>query len=279
MSAFAKRRPAPSPRPLGAIAVAVLGLGVSLASACHCSEPQPVLVTDQDPIVEIPVRPQRTGPFKDPNVEPPDPRSEPQLEASALAATIAKGRKQAAAGQTMIAINTLRQCANRVPQSLTCEAELALLFAEAGTHKAHANYYLDEAARVDAPELDDGVYRQLGEAALKRARFDAAASALGIVTARGNGTANDYAELARALQHGSTRLDEAIAALARAYELDPTQHEWLRKRGVLLAQTEDTARAIEAFEQYIEAVGEDGPQVAGVKTRLAELRAKVNGGG
>ena len=202
-----------------------------LLAACRCQEPEPTRVSDQAPLIEPPSRPERTGPFKNPALEGPGPREGAQLPPEEIAAAIEQGREEAAAGRPLVAAAALRRCANKIPPSIACEAELGIVLAEAGTHKATADHYLAAASEVDDPAVDDDTYRRLAAVAAKRARFASAASALGIVAKRGHATADDYAARADALQNDPTRLEEAIDALDRAYELDPTRHELLRSAG------------------------------------------------
>lgn len=251
---------------------------------CPREDPAPTKVSDREPLIQPPKLPERTGPFKDPSVDPPGPREGGQLPAAELEKVIADGRQKAEAGQTALAMQLLRRCANKKPQSVSCEAELAIALTQAKKYKAHARYYLNEAAKVDDPETPSNVYRRLAKTAADYAQFEAAASALGIIANRGEATAQDHANRAGALQADSSRLADAVAAYAKAYELDPTSYEYLQQQATLLAQLEDYEKSIALFEEYKDKVGNHSPLVPMVDRRIAELqealaRRKKEGGG
>ena len=228
-----------------------------------------------DPTVKPKVRPTRDGPFRDPNVDPPGPRTETQLPAKELDATLARGRALAAEGRETVAIQTLRKCANRIPQSVECEAEIGLTMFAANQHLAHARYYLAEAANAQPAQAEDELYRRLGEMAMSKSQFATAVAAFGVLRSREKATADDLEGLAHALQSDSGNADEAADAYARAYELDPTRHELLHKRAVLLAQSGDHARAADNFEAYLKSASPEEKVRVALEERVALLRQQA----
>ncbi len=248
---------------------------LTVLGGCRDDAPQPKRVADVEPVVEPRVRPERDGPFADPQTIPPPPRSGAQLDEAALGATLAKGQKLSAAGHTAVAIQTLRKCANRNPISIRCEGELSLLLFGVGNHTAHARYFLTQAATAAPATAPSDLYRRLGDTAIAKARFDAARAAYGVLLARKEATADDLAHYAHALQADPNTTDEAIDVYARAYALDDTRHEFLVKRGTLLAQTGDDARAIDVFEQYMKVAALEGKARDALQRRIDGLRARA----
>lgn len=252
-----------------------LALAVSMLAACRSDPPEPKKVAEIEPVVKPRVRPERKGPFSDPNVDPPGPRAETQLPAKELESTIARGIALAAEGRETVAIQTLRKCANRIPQSVLCEAELGLTMFAANQHLAHARYYLAEAATAAPAEEDDSIYRRVGDMAMSKSQHETAAAAYGVLMAREKATADDLEQLAAALQGTSTRRDEAADAYARAYALDSTRHELLRKRATLLGQGGEHARAADLFEEYLEKAAPDEKLRTALEQRVLMLREEA----
>jgi tetratricopeptide (TPR) repeat protein len=234
-----------------------------------------VKVSEQAPVIEPKTLPPRTGPFSNPDTDPPKERSEPQLPLEKLQAELQLAREQLARGQHLPAIGHLDRCANKVPQSLECEGELGVVLADTKRRKAHAIYYLEQVAKADPAEGDTDLYRRVGQAALKLARFEAAERALGIVVAREEATAKDYGDYAAAVQGAKGSLELAIDAYLKGYELDPTQTLWLREVSTLLSQTGDDERALQYLEQYAKVAGLTGKPKQVLDQRLGELRAKL----
>jgi tetratricopeptide (TPR) repeat protein len=252
-----------------------LALVVSLLAACRNDPPEPKKVAEVGPVVKPKVRPERKGPFSDPNVDPPGPRAETQLPAKELETTIARGIALAAEGRETVAIQTLRKCANRIPQSVLCEAEIGLTMFAANQHLAHARYYLAQAATAAPAQEDDALYRRMGEMAMSKSQHETAAAAYGVLMARDKATADDLEQLAAALQSGSGRRDEAADAYARAYALDATRHELLRKRATLLGQGGEHGRAADLFEEYLEKAAPDEKLRTAIEQRVLMLREEA----
>ena len=232
-------------------------------------------VSEQAPVIEPKTVPPRTGPFSNPEKDPPKERTEPQLPPDELAAALTKAREMLGKGQHLPAIQQLDRCANRVPQSVDCEAELGVVLAETKRRKAHAIYYLEQSAKAVPAEASTDLYRRVGRAALSLARFQAAEAALGIVVARNEAEAQDYGDYAAAVQGAKSSLDLAIDAYIKGYALDPTRTEWLREASTLLSQSGDEERALEYLEKYAGAAGLTGRDKQLLDQRIADLRAKV----
>ncbi len=253
-----------------------LALALCMAVACGGSDtPVPKKVSELEPVVKPRVKPERDGPFHNPNVDPPGPRTQTQIPSADLARTIERGKAQAGEGRTTVAIQTLRKCANRIPQSVECEAELALTMFAADQHVAHARYFLAEASRADPAQAEDALYRRMGTMALDKAQFSTARSAYGVLVARETATADDLEQYAYALQSEAGYTDEAADAYARAYALDGTRHELLRKRATLLAQAGDHARAADLFEAYVEKGSPDPKVKTALQERVISLREEA----
>lgn len=217
------------------------------------------------------------SPFINPDKEPPPPRSEPQLPADQLTAALAKAEQERQVGNVAEASLTLHGCANKVPQSVRCEGELAALIAAMPRHKYEAEYYLKQAIAGDEPGLDAAYYRRLGEALQSKGMFESAATAFTRMIERSQpaATAADHYLLATVLQGVPTRLAEASDALHRAYELDPTQHAWLRDEAILLGQQQGKlAQAITRFEEF-KTKTTDPAVIADTDRRIAELKATL----
>jgi tetratricopeptide (TPR) repeat protein len=217
------------------------------------------------------------SPFINPNKEPPPPRSEPQLPADLLTTTLAKAEQERQVGNVAEASLTLHTCANKVPQSVRCEGELAALIAGMPRHKYEAEYYLKQAIAGDEPGLDAAYYRRLGEALQSKGMYESAATAFTRMIERSQpaATAADHYLLATVLQGVPARLTEASDELHRAYELDPTQHAWLRDEAILLGQQPDKiAQAIARFEEF-KTKTTDPAVLADTDRRIGELKAAL----
>lgn len=254
---------------VGALAVA----GCSGAA----EQPDPTPLSKESALVDPPKRPPRTGPFRNPNVDPPDPRSGAQLDEAALETALAEARALIEAGETNPAILKLRPCANKEPASGRCDAEIGMLMLALGTRKAHGNYFLDEGATRDDPKADAAFYRRVAEAARRYGRHASAASAMAKVLAREPDAADDWIALSRALQADEARIEEAIAALDEALKRDATNPEIRFERAVLVGQTPDTEGAIAAFEDYLRVAPADAPSIGMAKERLSDLRQGLSG--
>lgn len=256
--------------------LAPVGAWFLAAALLACSAPPaptPTKVSEK-PLASVPPpSPPIASPFVNPNKEPPPPRSEPQLPADELAATLAKAAGERQIDAKAQATQTLRACANKVPQSVRCEGELAALLAETPNHKYEAEYYLKQAIAADEPDLDAAYYRHLGEALQLKGMFDDAATAFTRMIERSKpATAADHYLLATVLQGVPARIAEATDQLHRAYELDPTQHAWLRDEAILLGQQADKLeQAIARFEE-LRGKLTDTALIADTDRRLAELR-------
>lgn len=247
------------------------------AAATACSAPpppEPTKVTDQTK--NLPLNKPRSdvpSPFRHPANEAPSPRSEPQLAPAELEAAIADAATALAGGDEMTATVRLRACANKVPQSIRCEGELAMLLSKHRRHKAEARYYIDQALAADDPGLDEAYYRRLGLALKERGLAADSLIAFERMMQRITPTAADWWLLSEALQGVPDRTAEAAEAARKAYELDPTQLEWLRVEAILVGRAPDKiAQSIALFEEYKSKV-KDPEQLADADRKIAELRA------
>jgi tetratricopeptide (TPR) repeat protein len=257
----------------------VASLAAVLAGA-GCSggaqQPEPTPLSQEAALVDPPKRPKRTGPFRNPNVDPPAPRGGAQLPEAEIEAALAEAKGLAATGEINRAMLALLPCHNKEPASVRCDGEMAILMLQLGTRKAHGRHFIDEAARSDDPKADADFYRRLAATAKKHGRHQTAAAALAKVLAREPDGAADWLALSRALQTDGPRLEEAIAALDKVLELDPNAAPDLRfERAVLIAQTPDEPRAVEAFEAFLKAAPEGHASIPMAKERLAELRGRL----
>lgn len=294
--------------PAGAwiLALAALACGPLGTLACGGPPPPPPSKLSEavSPIQALPKpTPTVESPFRPPSKEPPLPRSEPQLAPAELAAALASAEESRKIGDDVSAAATLRSCANKIPQHVRCEGELAILLARQPRFKYEADYYLDQVVNASAdpaaaspgpdskpaspgpdskpaspadPGLDAPYYRRLGEALRDKGRFaDAAVAYQRMIDRSAAPTAADYEQLALALQGVPGLLHEPAAALRRAYELDPTRIEWVREQAILLGQTLDQLpRAIELFEEY-KTRTKDLEMLADSDRRIAELKELI----
>jgi tetratricopeptide (TPR) repeat protein len=242
------------------------------------SAPAPTKVSEQGNLLAPkPAAPAIESPFVNPDRDPPKPRSEPQLPAEELAAVLAKAEQERKIDALVQSSLTLRQCANKIPQSVKCEGELAAILAKAPRHRYEAEYYLSQAIGADEPGLDADYYRRLGEGLQARGRFNDAATAYERMIERSpKPTAADHALLATVLQGVPARLSDASEQLRKAYELDPTRHEWLRDEAILLGQQPDKiAQAIARFEEF-KTKTTAADVIADTDRRIAELKQELN---
>lgn len=240
--------------------------------------PEPKKVAELEPVVKPRVRPERKGPFRNPKTDAPGPRAGEQLAKSELEAAIAQGRALRAEGRATVAIQALRKCANKIPQSVTCEAEQAITMFGAKQQLAFAKHFLLEAANGQPVSPDDGLYRRIGETAIAHSQYPAARSAFGVLLARDVATVGDLENLAQALQAERGNADEAADIYARAYALDPSRHELLRKRATLLGQNGDHTRAADLFQSYLDKAEPEEKIKLALEQRIAMLRAEAKAG-
>jgi tetratricopeptide (TPR) repeat protein len=250
----------------------VLALAVAACGAPPA--PAPVKVTESPtPLKRAPAK-KDGGPFYNPDKEPPPPRSEPQQPADELAATLAAAEAARKVGDEAGAALALRACANKVPQSVRCEGELASLLAKSKRHKYEARYYLEQSVAGDDPALPPAHWKQLASALRDKGMYKEAIVAMQRAVERSApATGEDWMQLSEALQMLPERVVEAADAAHRAYELEPTRHDWLRTEAVLLGQVPDKfALSLARFTEYREKV-KDPQQVAEVDRRIADLKA------
>lgn len=217
------------------------------------------------------------SPFRPPSKEPPLPRSEPQLPPEELAATLSRAEEERKLGDEVSAAATLHACANKVPQSVRCEGELAALLAPLPRFKYEAEYYLHQVANAaDDPALDAAYYRRLGGALAIKGRYaDAAAAYQRMIDRSSPATAADYSLLSETLQGVPERLADAAEALRRALELEPTHIEWIRDQAILYGQLPDRLpRAIELFEDYKQRI-KDPDLLADTDRRIQEAQREL----
>jgi tetratricopeptide (TPR) repeat protein len=257
-----------STRVASALAIALLA---GAGAGCGRKDNEPVKVERNDPTD----RSQRKTPFKDPKRDPPGPRKPAELDGEELDAHLERARALMDEGDSVRAMQMLYRCANRTPPSVRCDGELGMLLLEHRTRKAHADYFVAEAVRLDDPEVEDDFYRRLAQVARGRGRFAVALEAIERVIARGQPTAEDYVTLSHVLQSDRHRLTDAIAALEKAWEMKPEDPSWLHDRAALVAQTADVETAIALFEQYDALLDEDDPKKPRVAERIMELRMAV----
>lgn len=258
--------------------LAPAGAGFLAAVLLACSTPPapaPTKVSEAQG-VPTPSKP-IPSPFINPSKEPPPPRSQPQLPADQLAATLAKADEERKIGNLTEASLTLHTCANKVPQSLRCEGELAALLASLPRHKYEADYYLEQAIAGDEPGLDADYYRRLGQGLQTKGMYESAATAFTRMIERSQpaATAADHYMLSVVLQGVPSRIVDATVALHRAYELDPSQHAWLRDEAILLGQQPDKfAEAIARFEEF-KTKTTDAAVIADTDRRIGELKRQA----
>lgn len=242
-----------------------------------CKDPPPPKPTklSEQPSALVPEKPtiaSGPSPFRNPDTDPPPPRSEPQLAPDELAAALAAADEALKIGDETTAITSLRRCANRVPQNIRCEGELALLLLAKKRFNAEADYYLAQSIATDDPGLDDAYYRRFGNAMMARGRAKEASIAFERMIGRSKPTAADWFLLSEALQGVPERLADAADAAGKAYALDSSHPEWLRTEAILTGQLPGKiARSITLFEDYKTKI-KDPTLLADTDRRIAELR-------
>jgi len=250
---------------------------LALTAVAACNDPPPPNPTklSEQPSAFVPDKPPRSdapSPFRNPDIEPPPPRSEPQLAPAELTAALAAVDKALEIGDPDTAISHLRTCANKVPQSARCEGELAMLLVKKKRYNAEARYYIEQVVAADDPSLDDAYLRRFGAAMMAQGRAAEAAIAYERMIARSSPTAADWHLLSTALQGVPERIADAADAARKAYELDPTHPEWLREEAILLSQMPDKiAQSLERFAAYKAAIT-DPALLADTDRRMTELR-------
>jgi len=254
----------------------------SILLACSGPDaPAPSKLADTKNLIQpsVPARseaPPGPSPFNNPNKEPPPPRSEPQLPPDELAAALGKAEAARKVDDNLEASLALRTCANKLPQSVRCEGELAAALVKMPRHRYEAEYYLKQAIAGDDPALTADYYRRLGDALNHKGMYgDAATAYERMITRTPKPTGADYNLLAVALQGVPTRVADAADALGKAYALEPTRHEWLRDQAVLLGQLPDRiAQSIVLFEQFKATV--TAPELlAETERRIADLQGQL----
>lgn len=229
---------------------------------------------DPAALVSAPTREKVDTPFLDPDTDPPPPRTDPQIEPGALAAAIDGANAAIASGDVPHALVQLQRCLNKVPISATCEGLYAATLLEERKQRVWARHFLHEAVIAADASVPDELLRKLGRLAGHNARFEDGARAFELLVARGTAKAEDYIELAHALQADETRKLQAIEVLEKAYALAPTRHDLLLELAVLTSRN-DRKAAIVLFEQYKRVMADDPTQVAIAERRLENLRREL----
>lgn len=134
---------------------ATLACGTLACATLACGgppPPPPSKLSEAVSPIQAPPRPTPIveSPFRPPSKEPPLPRSEPQLAPAELAAALASAEESRKIGDEVSAAATLRSCANKIPQHVRCEGELAILLARQPRFKYEADYYLDQVVNASA---------------------------------------------------------------------------------------------------------------------------------
>ncbi|MCA9716740.1 MAG: hypothetical protein KC468_18855 [Myxococcales bacterium] len=219
--------------------------------------------------------PRATSPFRNPSKTPPPPRSGEQLPPEAIEQAIAAAREQRANNNEIGAASELRKCANKIPQSPRCEAELGLILVDEKMRQADAMYYLKEAVNAPDASIDADLYRRLGEALRAKGQSEDASRAFRYLLEREPDRAENHVALSTALQGVPERLEEAADELAAARELDASNVEWIYDEGLLRAQIAGQAeRAVVLLEDYIGKTKGQNPEREQILLgRVAELKA------
>jgi tetratricopeptide (TPR) repeat protein len=265
----------PRPAPVRAWFLALVAAAASVPGCSAPPSPEPTKVGEMPANLapDKPPPPPGPSPFYSPDRQAPPARSEPQLPQAELDAALAAAAEALKVGDETTATLRLRACANRVPQSIRCEGELAMLLVKQRRHAAEARYYIEQALTADDPALDDTYYRRFGAAMMAQGRAKEATTAYERMMARITPSAADWYTLSEALQGVPERLQDAADAARKAYELDPSHLDWLRTEAILLGQIPDKiAQAITLFEAYREKT-RDPAMIADTDRRIAELRS------
>jgi tetratricopeptide (TPR) repeat protein len=253
-----------------------------LAGACGGAPtpPAPTKVGEAQHHLAQPARPARDPDslLRQPNLQAPPPRSEPQLPPEEVEAALAAAKTALAAGDAFEATNQLYRCANKVPKHTRCEGELAIVLLDTPNHEVAARHYLAQAIADDDPSADADFYRRLADALRRAPDWPAAAVALERMLARTPEPAvADVALLATTLQGVAGREADAAAALHRAFELDPERLDFLRDEGILLAQIPARrAEALATLTRYRDAIaGSEPDRLPELERQIAELKADL----
>ncbi|MBL9101868.1 MAG: hypothetical protein JNL82_12975 [Myxococcales bacterium] len=251
---------------------------LTLTAFIACNDAHPPAPTKIAADAKAPIAPVKPpplaqpSPFYHPDREPPPPRSEPQLPPDQVAAALAAAAADLQLGDEVNAILKLRPCANKVPQSIRCEGELAMLLLKQRRHAAEARYFLDQSLLADDPALDEVYLRRFGAAMMAQGLAREASIAFERMMSRIKPTAADWYLYSTALQGVPDRLVDAAEAAGKAYALDPTHPEYLFDQAVLSSQIPGkTAQAISLLEEYRGKI-KDPAVLADVDRRLLELR-------
>lgn len=263
------------PRPAPAALVAAL----LLACPGSPTPPPPTKTSDvqQPSVLKDPPRVARdpNSPFRRPDKDKPLPRSEPQLPPAEVEAALAASAAARTSGDLYTATTALRQCANKIPKSTRCEGELALLLLDTPHHEVEARYYLEQATADDDPGADAEFFRRLSAALVRTGLLREASETMRRMIERlPEPSAADFAALANILQGMPKREVEAAEALHRAFELDPSQLDYLRDEALLLAQVpERRAEALERLLRYRDSIRTTEPdKAANVERQIADLQ-------
>lgn len=263
---------------MGASAVVVptrLLVCAGLVALFGCDKPksEPTKVTEDSSPIQRPRREYNDdGPFRNPNRVAPEGREGEQLADEELEKTIEEAQVDLDNNRRSAAAIKLRKCANKTPASGRCDAMLGLLMNKQGTRKADMLYYLNLASEVDDPKGSKELYYELAEANRKAGQYEAAAASVRTALKREE-SADGHEKLSHMLQSIPGKEQEAIEALARAYELDPDKHELLFERATLLGQsTKTVGEAAELFREYQGKIESSDPEKAKtLDSRIAEL--------
>ena len=243
-----------------------------LVVGCKSETPPPTRVDDPTALVSPSGRTKSDTPFIDPDTDPPPPRSAAQLDPTALKAAVDAAQQALREAEIPRALVQLQKCINRTPPSAVCEGLYAATLLEQRKQRAWARHYLHEAVTNADASVPDELLRRLGRLAANNARFEDATRAFELLVGRGAPTADDYADLAHALQADESHKLQAVEVLEKAYALAPNRHDLLLERATLTAR-HDRDGAIALFEQYKAAVAGDPTQVEVAERRIANLRA------
>jgi tetratricopeptide (TPR) repeat protein len=203
----------------------------------------------------------------------PGERQGEQLESEALEATLARARALASTGDKAGAVRELQACANKVAVSPRCEGELGMLLAPNKRRRADALYYLQEAVKVPDDKADVDFYRRLAHTLRTKGRSVDAARGFGYVLTKEPDKAENYADLAVALQGLPERLEEAADALETARGLkssDPWLYDEALLRGQIAGQTDRAAILLQTYIDHTR--GQDPARDRLLSGRVVEFR-------
>mgnify|MGYP001954755078 FL=1 len=258
-----------------AFIVVALAAGVLMPACTGSKKSSPTRIQADNRKITGPAAPAKTyeGPFRNPDKDPPPPRSGEQLAPEALEQALKTAREQVASGLTSKATMTLKTCANKIPQDLRCEAELGILLAGMKRHRQDARYYLNETATVDDPQASAELFRRLADAMRLQGMHRLTGDVYRRMIEHGANSAEDYVLMSKGYQADASRLEEAADAMAKARALDPSKAEWLHDEGLLRAQVAgQSAQAASLLKQFLEKTRGTNPELEQVlEARVAEL--------